>query len=168
MIPLRASSPVVEFPFGRLNAKISPLMNCNASQVSDLVPGEHGLARLLRIRRGHPHVRTALTALLASAGYYLGGVVGIGLMFPDSPIAIIWPSNAILLAALLLTPVRTWWVYLLAVVPTHQNLVTNFQPDVPLVTMLGQISGNIIQTVIAALAVRRFTGAPPGSTLFGT
>ena len=109
----------------------------------------------------HPYVRTALTALLVSAGYYLGGVVGIGLIFPGSPIAIIWLPNAILLAALLLTPVRTWWVYLLALVPTHHNLIANFQPDVPLVTMLGQIVGNISQAGIAAVAVRRFVGAPP-------
>ena len=130
------------------------------AHVSDRVSGERDLARLSRIRRVHPHVRTALTALLVSAAYYLGGVVGIGLMFPDSPIAIIWPSNAILLAALLLTPVRTWWVYLLAVAPTHQNLVANFQPDVPLLTMLGQIVGNVSQASISALAVRRFVGAP--------
>ena len=130
------------------------------AHVSDRVSGERDLARLSRIRRVHPHVRTALTALLVSAAYYLGGVVGIGLMFPDSPIAIIWPSNAILLAALLLTPVRTWWVYLLAVAPTHQNLVANFQPDVPLLTMLGQIVGNVSQASISALAVHRFVGAP--------
>ena len=109
----------------------------------------------------HPYVRTAVTALLVSAGYYLGGVVGILLIFPASPIAIIWLPNAILLSALLLTPVRTWWVYLLAVVPTHYHLVTNFQPDVPPLTMLGQIAGNILQAGLAALAVRRFVGAPP-------
>ena len=138
-------------------------MNCMAiiAHVSDRVPGKHGLAKLLRIRRVHPYVRMALTALLVTAGYYLGGIVGIRLMFPASPIAIMWPPNAILLAALLLTPVRTWWVYLLPVIPTHQNLVTNFQPGVPLVTMLAQIFGNVLQAVIAALAVRRFVGAPP-------
>jgi len=31
----------------------------------------------------------------------------------------LWPSNSILVAALLLTPVRRWWMYLLAVVPAH-------------------------------------------------
>ena len=52
----------------------------------------------------HPYVRLTLSVLLVCAGYYLGGVVGIALMFPASPSAIIWLPNAILLAALLLTP----------------------------------------------------------------
>ena len=129
--------------------------------ISDLAPGAQGVALIERLRRVHPHVRLTLSVLLVCAGYYLGGVVGIALMFPASPIAIIWLPNAILLAALLLTPARTWWVYLLAAIPTHLHLVTHFQPSVPLVTMLCQVFGNIIQAVIAALAVRRFAGAPP-------
>jgi signal transduction histidine kinase len=131
------------------------------ARMSDLAPGEHGVALIARIRRGHPYVRLTLSVLLVCAGYYLGGVVGIALMFPASPIAIIWPPNAILLAALLLMPVRMWWVYLLAAIPAHLHLVTNFQPGVPLVTMLCQVFGNIIQAVIAAVAVHRFAGAPP-------
>jgi PAS domain S-box-containing protein len=129
--------------------------------MSDLVPGEHIVGLIARIRRVHPYVRLTLSVLLVCAGYYLGGVVGIALMFPASPIAIIWLPNAILLAVLLLTPVRMWWVYLLAAIPAHLHLVTNFQPRVPLVTMLCQVFGNIILAVIAALAVRRFAGAPP-------
>ena len=44
-----------------------------------------GTGATLRIRQVHPYVRTALTALLVSAGYYLGGIVGIWLTFPASP-----------------------------------------------------------------------------------
>jgi integral membrane sensor domain MASE1 len=54
----------------------------------------------------------ARNVLLVSAGYYAGGVVGILLGFPPSGIAAIWPSTAILLAALLLTPPRHWWIYI--------------------------------------------------------
>ncbi len=104
---------------------------------------------------------TAAGVLLVCAGYYVGGVVGIELMFPSSEIAILWPPNPILLAALLLTPPRQWWWYLLAAIPTHFHLVAHFQPDVPVVTMLCQVFGNIVQAVLAALAVRRFSGAPP-------
>jgi hypothetical protein len=81
-----------------------------------LAPGAHAL-RL-------PHV--VQDVLLVSAGYYAGGIVGILLEFPPSGIAAIWPPKAILLAALLLTPPRCWWIYLLAVVPTHLHLVANF------------------------------------------
>jgi integral membrane sensor domain MASE1 len=104
---------------------------------------------------------TALTVLLVCAGYYFGGIIGIALTFPSSGIAIIWPPNAILLAALLLTPARQWWLYLLAVIPTHIHLVTSFQAGVPVMTMFCQVLVNIFQAVIASVALRRFAGAPP-------
>jgi PAS domain S-box-containing protein len=115
-----------------------------------------------------PHSQTlplshvVLSVLLVSAGYYAGGIVGILLEFPPSGIAAIWPPTAILLAALLLTPPRCWWIYLLAVLPTHLHLVANFwRPDVPFVVMLGQVASNALQAVLAALAVRFVIGAPP-------
>jgi PAS domain S-box-containing protein len=100
--------------------------------------------------------------LLVCGGYYAGGVLGLLLEFPASGIAAIWPSTAILLAALLLTPGRAWWAYLLAVVPTHLHLVANFQPvSVPPAAMLGQVASNVTQAVLGALAVRHVIGAPP-------
>jgi two-component system, LuxR family, sensor kinase FixL len=107
-------------------------------------------------------VRLTFSVLLVSAGYYVGGIVGILLGFPPSGIAAIWPSTAILLAALLLTPPRHWWLYLLATVPTHLHLVANFQrPEVPFVVMLCQVGSNAIHALLAALAVRFVIGAPP-------
>ena len=97
---------------------------------------------------------------MTCAGYYLGGVIGIRLIFPSSNIAILWPSNAILLAALLLSPVRTWWIYVLAIFPTHLHLVSIFQPGVPVPTMLSQAFGNVVQAVAGAAAVR-FVSEPP-------
>ena len=73
-----------------------------------------------------------------------------------------WPSTAILLAALLLAPPRSWWMYLFGAVPTHLHLVANFQvPEVPLVVMLCQVASNVLHAVIAALALRFVIGAPP-------
>ena len=89
------------------------------------------------------------------------GSIGVSVRFPPSGVSIIWPATPVLLAALLLTPVRTWWVYLLAVLPTHLHLVTHFQPGVPMVTMLSQFAGNVLHAVLGALAVRQFAGAPP-------
>jgi integral membrane sensor domain MASE1 len=105
---------------------------------------------------------TTLSVLVALAGYYAGGIVGIKLGFPPSGIAAIWPSTAILLAALLLAPPRCWWMYLLGAVPTHLHLVATFQvPEVPLVVMLCQVGSNALHAVIGALAVRFVVGAPP-------
>jgi signal transduction histidine kinase len=125
-------------------------------------PARIGLAPpVTRIRR-LPHVaRLALAVLLVSAGYYAGGYFGLSVRFPPSGISIIWPPNAILLAALLLAPPRTWGWYLLAALPTHLHLVANFQPGVPASVMLSQFAGNGLQAVVGALAVRRYAGAPP-------
>lgn len=101
------------------------------------------------------------TVLLVCAAYYAGGVAGIRLRFPPSGIATIWTSTAILLGALLLTPARIWWVYLVAVVPTHLHLVAHFQPGVPPLVMLCQVGSNDVLAVLAALAVRGAAGAPP-------
>jgi integral membrane sensor domain MASE1 len=109
----------------------------------------------------HPSLRTALTALLVCAGYYVGGIVSLMARFESSGISIIWLPNALLLATLLLTPARTWWVYLLAAFPIHLHLVTHFQGGVPALIMLWQFGGNGVQTVVAALAVRRVIGTPP-------
>jgi PAS domain S-box-containing protein len=118
--------------------------------------------RNAEIRRMTRAARLASTVLLACAGYYLGGIVGILLGFPPSGIAAIWPSTAVLLAALLLAPAGQWWAYLLAAVPTHLHLVANFQhPSVPPVVMFGQVASNGIHAVLGALAMRYVVGAAP-------
>src|SRR3982751_1848775 len=64
---------------------------------------------------------TAATALplLVAAAYYVGSQVGFAIKFPSIPTSIVWPPNSILMAALMLTPARRWWVYLLAVLAGH-------------------------------------------------
>ena len=107
----------------------------------------------------HSYFRTTAAVLLVCAGYYAGAIAGILLGFPPSGIAAIWPSTAILLTALFLTPARLWWLYLVAVVPAHLHVVTNFQrPDVPLVVMLSQVAANATHAVLAAFALRAATG----------
>ena len=71
------------------------------ARVSDLISRTHGLGLLgliAKIRSVAPYGHLTLSVLLVCAGYYLGGVIGIAPMFPDSPIAVIWPPNPILLA----------------------------------------------------------------------
>jgi integral membrane sensor domain MASE1 len=104
----------------------------------------------------------ALSVLLVLAGYYAGSIVGIQLGLRPSGIGAIWPPTAILLAALLLAPLRYWWIYLLGVVPAHLHVVGSFQlPEVPFVVMLCQVGSNILLAVLAAFALRTLIGAPP-------
>jgi hypothetical protein len=74
-------------------------------------------------------------AVLVFAGCYLGSVLGFALTFQKNPVSVLWPPNSILLAALLLAPVRTWYFLLLAALPAHWFSQT--QSQVPPAIMLG-------------------------------
>jgi hypothetical protein len=56
---------------------------------------------------------TVVTRLVVFVGYYLGAKLGFALMFRLHPVS----PNSILAAALLLTPLRIWWLVLLAPFP---------------------------------------------------
>src|SRR3979411_2750186 len=72
---------------------------------------------------------TVLAALLACVGYYVGSQIGFALTFRPHPVSVLWPPNSILLAVLLLTPVRTWWLMLLAAFPAP--LLAPVQSPIP-------------------------------------
>ena len=95
-------------------------------------------------------VRTTTAAVLVAAAYYVSGLAGVALSFPPRVVSSIWLANAILVAALLLVPVRTWWLYLLVTFVGHVHRVAHFQPEIPVVVMLSQYAGNALQAVIAA------------------
>ncbi len=59
--------------------------------------------------------KSALIALL----YYLLVVISMKLHFSTSGLSLIWPSNALLAATLVLSPKGRWWFYLLAIIPAH-------------------------------------------------
>jgi len=97
----------------------------------------------------------ALAALVAtSAGYYLGALLGFQLRFPDSPHSVLWPPNAILLAALILMPTRLWPWCLIAVVPAH--VAISLPAGVPWATLLGLYCTNTGQALLAAALFRRY------------
>jgi integral membrane sensor domain MASE1 len=53
-----------------------------------------------------------VTALIVGVTYYAGAWIGFTTTFPGMGTArrhIFWPPNVILLAALVVTPVRWWW-----------------------------------------------------------
>src|SRR5262245_36128635 len=64
-------------------------------------------------------VGLALRGLLVSAASYFGSWLGYALLLPSSYISIIWPPNAILLVALLLSPRWQWPWLLLIPLPFH-------------------------------------------------
>jgi PAS domain S-box-containing protein len=98
----------------------------------------------------------ALSAFLVFVGYFLGAKVGFALTFQPHPVSVLWPPNAILLAALLLTPIRTWWILLLAAFAAHW--LVQLQSDVPPRMILCWFISNSCEALIGAATIRYFVG----------
>jgi PAS domain S-box-containing protein len=103
-------------------------------------------------------------AVLTAVAYYLGAKLGLALTFHPHPISVLWPPNALLLAALLITPVRWWWGLLAAVFPAH--LLAEMQDGVPTAMVLCWFISNASEALIGAAAVRwAVRGVPTFDTL---
>jgi PAS domain S-box-containing protein len=94
--------------------------------------------------------------LLVCAGYYIGAKLGFALTLHPQPVSILWPPNAILLAALLLTSPRSWHFLFLAAFPAH--LATQVQSSVPLPMMLSWFVSNSFEALLGASSIRYLAG----------
>ncbi len=111
--------------------------------------------------RGHPTRRALIATLLVCGGYYAGGAIGMELrLVPGGPTEI-WLPQGILLAALLTAPVRRWWLYAVALLPTHAQLTAVLSPHVPASMMFVQFAGQFVQAAVAAALLRPILGNPP-------
>ncbi len=99
-----------------------------------------------------------IIGLLASIGYFLGAKIGLALTFQPHPVSVLWPPNSILLAILLLTPARYWWVVLLMTLPAH--LAVEASSGVPMPMVLCWFVSNSFEALIGAGAVRVFIDYP--------
>src|SRR5436309_9037581 len=82
-----------------------------------------------------PNLHIPSLALATALAYYFGTKFGYLFTPASTPIGTLWPPNAILLAALLLTPTRVWGFLLLAVLPAH--LFAQLRAGVPPIAPLG-------------------------------
>jgi two-component system sensor histidine kinase UhpB len=92
-------------------------------------------------------------AVLVAVGYVAGTRIGFALTPGDMPISMFWPPNAILLAALVLAPVRLWWKILLALVPAH--FLAQLPDGVPVATAFGWLLGNAGEALLGAALLSR-------------
>ena len=90
--------------------------------------------------------------------YYFGAKLGFALTFQPHPISVLWPPNAMLLTALLLTSTRFWWLMIVVALPAH--LAAELQSGVPLAMVLGWFVSNCSEALIGAALIRRFVAAP--------
>ena len=100
----------------------------------------------------------AIPALAVAIGYYLAARVGFAFTLQPHPISTLWPPNALLMAALLLTPARSWWVLLAAALPAH--LAAELQSGVPIAMVLGWFASNCSEALIGAGLVRACISGP--------
>jgi len=105
-------------------------------------------------------------AVLVFLGYYAGARLGFVLTFLPLPISVLWPPNAIVLGALLLVPVRAWWIVVLAALPAH--LLSELHEGIPVAMVLSWYASNMSEALIGAGLVCAFHEGPAAlSTLRG-
>jgi signal transduction histidine kinase len=97
-------------------------------------------------------------ALAVAVGYYLAARLGFIFTLQPYPISILWAPNALLAAALMLAPVRSWWWLVAATFPAH--LAAELQSGVPSAMVLGWYASNCSEALIAAGLVRAFVPGP--------
>jgi signal transduction histidine kinase len=110
-------------------------------------------------------LRSGSVAFLVGICYYLGTRIGLALTPHGQPNSTFWPPNAILLAVLLLAPRRTWWTFILAVLPAH--LFAQLPAGVPLWTAIGWFITNISEALIGAYFITRFSRGKTFQTVRG-
>ncbi len=96
--------------------------------------------------------------LLVAALYYAGARIGLAFTFAPLPISVLWPPNALLFGALVLTPVRWWWAALAGALPAH--LLAELPAGVPVPMVLCWFVSNSVEALIGASLMRKFSAQP--------
>src|SRR6185437_4175343 len=101
-------------------------------------------------------LRWLAVSLAASIGYFFATKLGFAFKFQPYPVSVMWPANAVVLSALLLTPVRVWPLILLFIFPAH--VAAQAQGNTPLPMLLSWYVSNSFESVLGAAATRVLTG----------
>jgi PAS domain S-box-containing protein len=122
-------------------------------------------AAFLRVRRHAARLtHRAGPLVLVAIAYYLGAKLGFSFTLHPSPVSTLWPPNAIVLAALLLTPPARWGAIALAVLPAHAAI--QMDAGVPTGMMLSWYSSNLAEALLGAALLRPAGGSRPAFETF--
>ncbi len=97
-------------------------------------------------------------SILVALAYYVAAKIGFALTFKPRPVSVMWLPNSILVAGLLLSPIRTWWLLLLSALPAH--LAAELGSGVPWSMVLCWFISNSFEAILAATAILIFTKKP--------
>ena len=103
--------------------------------------------------------QTALAGVIVGVAFYASAKLGLALSFPPDYVAVLWPPNSVMVAALLLTVPRTWWVYFFAMAAAY--FPAAFQAGYSRERVFVFFTANCSEVLIASLVVRRFIGRAP-------
>ncbi len=109
-------------------------------------------------RKLSPASRGLLLALGIALAYALAARLGFVLRFPPATTSVLWPPNALLTAALLLTPRERWWILLAAVFPAH--VLVEVHAGLPASLVLGLYVTNCSEALLGAALLHRWSDAP--------
>jgi len=136
------------------------------TRIDGLAADAAGLARPAASLHARRYLRAALAVLLVGAGYYVAGVLALSLQLEPGGISAIWLPQGVLLAALVLTPPRRWWLYLVAALFVYLQLTSPLEGQVPIDAALVRFAGDAAQAVVGAIVLRRLVGIPPRFDVF--
>jgi two-component system, LuxR family, sensor kinase FixL len=114
------------------------------------------LTRQLSARKGFAPAGLAVAVCL---GYYVGALVGLELRVPATTPSVVWPPNATLTAALLLTRRDRWWIVLAAALPAH--LAVQLRTEWPGMFVAAVFLTNCLEALIAAIGFRLLSDGAP-------
>src|SRR4029077_14174236 len=103
---------------------------------------------------------TIRNSVIVAIAYYLGAELAflIGTL-SDRIFAPFWPPNVVLFCALLVTPLRRWWIFILAAFPAH--IVAEARIGMPAGQLLVAFATNCSVAALNAFAVQRILIEPP-------
>lgn len=111
------------------------------------------------IRGRIPHnLRMPVAASVVSISYFLSGKLALSLSFQPDYISALWPPNSIVLSALLLTPPRRWFWYVLAMVPAE--LAADLPSGISLQMALAFVGADCIEVFTAAFLLKTVCDGP--------
>jgi signal transduction histidine kinase len=123
----------------------SPLRHANGARAVPTSDLEHhsALSQLI------PPKQTVSRAALVAVAYFVGAEVAflVGTL-SDKIFAPFWPPNVILFSALLLAPMRQWWIYIALALPAHVIAEVRIGMDAP--QLLVAFASNCVVAVLAA------------------
>lgn len=103
----------------------------------------------------YPVSRLAIRSLVVGLACFLS-TEAVAHNFPPLFVSPIWPTNAILLCVLVVTPVRHWWAY--AIAGFFSSVHNNARDGATVLQIAVFLAADAIEVFSAALGVRRFAG----------